>query len=47
MDLCFTKRELSWLDDLMPESKKNKEDDKKKKEKEVKKKKKIQMYTIN
>uniref|UniRef100_A0A8D0TU46 Anion exchange protein n=2 Tax=Sus scrofa TaxID=9823 RepID=A0A8D0TU46_PIG len=22
MDLCFTKRELSWLDDLMPESKK-------------------------
>uniref|UniRef100_A0A8C9W0D7 Anion exchange protein n=1 Tax=Scleropages formosus TaxID=113540 RepID=A0A8C9W0D7_SCLFO len=26
---CFTKRELSWLDDLMPESKK-KEDDKKK-----------------
>ena len=38
MDLCFTKRELSWLDDLMPESKKKKEDDKKKKEKEVKKK---------
>ena len=37
MDLCFTKRELSWLDDLMPESKKKKEDDKKKKEKEVKK----------
>ena len=36
MDLCFTKRELSWLDDLMPESKKKKEDDKKKKEKEVK-----------
>lgn len=35
MDLCFTKRELSWLDDLMPESKKKKEDDKKKKEKEV------------
>nr|XP_045759867.1 sodium bicarbonate cotransporter 3 isoform X6 [Mirounga angustirostris] len=34
MDLCFTKRELSWLDDLMPESKKKKEDDKKKKEKE-------------
>ncbi|EDL20633.1 mCG113280, isoform CRA_b, partial [Mus musculus] len=27
MDLCFTKRELSWLDDLMPESKKKKEDD--------------------
>ena len=41
MDLCFTKRELSWLDDLMPESKKKKEDDKKKKEKEVKKKKKF------
>ena len=37
MYLCFTKRELSWLDDLMPESKKKKEDDKKKKEKEVKK----------
>uniref|UniRef100_A0A8C3RYD4 Anion exchange protein n=1 Tax=Chelydra serpentina TaxID=8475 RepID=A0A8C3RYD4_CHESE len=34
MDLCFTKRELSWLDDLMPESKKKKEDDKKKKEAE-------------
>ncbi|XP_067304199.1 sodium bicarbonate cotransporter 3 isoform X7 [Pseudorasbora parva] len=34
LDLCFTKRELSWLDDLMPESKKKKEDDKKKKEKE-------------
>ncbi|XP_044305296.1 sodium bicarbonate cotransporter 3 isoform X11 [Varanus komodoensis] len=34
MDLCFTKRELSWLDDLMPESKKKKEDDKKKKAKE-------------
>ncbi|XP_075275098.1 sodium bicarbonate cotransporter 3 isoform X6 [Opisthocomus hoazin] len=33
MDLCFTKRELSWLDDLMPESKKKKEDDKKKKQK--------------
>ena len=31
----FTKRELSWLDDLMPESKKKKEDDKKKKAKEV------------
>lgn len=29
------KRELSWLDDLMPESKKKKEDDKKKKAKEV------------
>ncbi|KAJ7322496.1 hypothetical protein JRQ81_018783 [Phrynocephalus forsythii] len=34
MDLCFTNRELSWLDDLMPESKKKKEDDKKKKAKE-------------
>uniref|UniRef100_A0A8K9XL92 Anion exchange protein n=1 Tax=Oncorhynchus mykiss TaxID=8022 RepID=A0A8K9XL92_ONCMY len=32
LDLCFTNRELSWLDDLMPESKKKKEDDKKKKE---------------
>lgn len=29
------KRELSWLDDLIPESKKKKEDDKKKKAKEV------------
>ncbi|XP_025023879.1 sodium bicarbonate cotransporter 3 isoform X7 [Python bivittatus] len=35
LDLCFTKRELSWLDDLMPESKKKKEDDKKKKAKEI------------
>ncbi|KAG9283899.1 sodium bicarbonate cotransporter 3 [Astyanax mexicanus] len=34
LDFCFMKRELSWLDDLMPESKKKKEDDKKKKEKE-------------
>ncbi|KAG8442917.1 hypothetical protein GDO86_011650 [Hymenochirus boettgeri] len=34
LDFIFTKRELSWLDDLMPESKKKKEDDKKKKEKE-------------
>ncbi|XP_058686741.1 sodium bicarbonate cotransporter 3 isoform X12 [Poecile atricapillus] len=34
MDLCFTKRELSWLDDLMPESKKKTEDDEKIKEKE-------------
>ncbi|XP_077125057.1 sodium bicarbonate cotransporter 3 isoform X6 [Ranitomeya variabilis] len=34
LDFGFTKRELSWLDDLMPESKKKKEDDKKKKEKE-------------
>uniref|UniRef100_A0A8C7N7T4 Anion exchange protein n=1 Tax=Oncorhynchus kisutch TaxID=8019 RepID=A0A8C7N7T4_ONCKI len=35
LDLCFTNRELSWLDDLMPESKKKKEDDKKKKAKEA------------
>lgn len=35
LDFCFTKRELSWLDDLIPESKKKKDDDKKKKEKEV------------
>ncbi|XP_045913959.1 sodium bicarbonate cotransporter 3-like isoform X6 [Micropterus dolomieu] len=34
LDLFFTNRELSWLDDLMPESKKKKEDDKKKKERE-------------
>ncbi|XP_016313761.1 sodium bicarbonate cotransporter 3-like isoform X3 [Sinocyclocheilus anshuiensis] len=34
LDFCFTKRELSWLDDLIPESKKKKEDDKKKKAKE-------------
>ncbi|KAJ7317767.1 hypothetical protein JRQ81_003929 [Phrynocephalus forsythii] len=27
MDFCFSKRELSWLDDLMPESKKKKLDD--------------------
>ncbi|XP_007908765.2 electroneutral sodium bicarbonate exchanger 1 isoform X4 [Callorhinchus milii] len=27
MDICFLKRELSWLDDLMPESKKKKLDD--------------------
>uniref|UniRef100_A0A3Q2CRM4 Sodium bicarbonate cotransporter 3-like n=1 Tax=Cyprinodon variegatus TaxID=28743 RepID=A0A3Q2CRM4_CYPVA len=32
LDFCFTKRELSWLDDLIPESKKKKDDDKKKKE---------------
>uniref|UniRef100_A0A8D2ZSA9 Anion exchange protein n=1 Tax=Scophthalmus maximus TaxID=52904 RepID=A0A8D2ZSA9_SCOMX len=35
LDFCFTKRELSWLDDLIPESKKKKDDDKKKREKEV------------
>uniref|UniRef100_A0A8C7MJ08 Anion exchange protein n=1 Tax=Oncorhynchus kisutch TaxID=8019 RepID=A0A8C7MJ08_ONCKI len=34
LDFFFTKRELSYLDDLMPESKKKKEDDKKKKERE-------------
>ncbi|KAG7274225.1 hypothetical protein CRUP_007662 [Coryphaenoides rupestris] len=34
LDFCFTKRELSWLDDLIPESKKKREDDKKKREKE-------------
>ncbi|XP_026173714.1 sodium bicarbonate cotransporter 3-like isoform X4 [Mastacembelus armatus] len=34
LDFCFTKRELSLLDDLIPESKKKKDDDKKKKEKE-------------
>ncbi|XP_077185028.1 electroneutral sodium bicarbonate exchanger 1 [Paroedura picta] len=27
MDLCFSKRELSWLDDLMPESKKKRLED--------------------
>ncbi|XP_028577310.2 electroneutral sodium bicarbonate exchanger 1 isoform X1 [Podarcis muralis] len=27
MDVCFSKRELSWLDDLMPESKKKRLDD--------------------
>uniref|UniRef100_A0A0E9SAF5 Uncharacterized protein n=1 Tax=Anguilla anguilla TaxID=7936 RepID=A0A0E9SAF5_ANGAN len=35
MDLCFTNRELSWLDDLMPESKKRKEDDQKKMQKQT------------
>ncbi|KAF7702397.1 hypothetical protein HF521_001680 [Silurus meridionalis] len=34
LDFCFTKRELSWLDDLMPESKKKTEDDKKNKKAE-------------
>uniref|UniRef100_A0A669B2I1 Anion exchange protein n=1 Tax=Oreochromis niloticus TaxID=8128 RepID=A0A669B2I1_ORENI len=34
LDFFFTNRELSWLDDLMPESKKKTEDDKKKKEEE-------------
>nr|XP_056722981.1 electroneutral sodium bicarbonate exchanger 1 [Euleptes europaea] len=33
MDFCFSKRELSWLDDLMPESKKKKLEDAKNKEK--------------
>nr|XP_020473003.1 sodium bicarbonate cotransporter 3-like isoform X2 [Monopterus albus] len=32
LDFCFTKRELSWLDDLIPESKKKNDDDKKKEE---------------
>uniref|UniRef100_A0A147APT9 Anion exchange protein n=1 Tax=Fundulus heteroclitus TaxID=8078 RepID=A0A147APT9_FUNHE len=35
MDFCFTKRELSWLDDLIPESKKKKDDDKKKEEQDA------------
>ncbi|XP_077382252.1 sodium bicarbonate cotransporter 3-like isoform X1 [Festucalex cinctus] len=34
LDFSFSKRELSWLDDLIPESKKKKDDDKKKREKE-------------
>lgn len=34
LDFMFTNRELSWLDDLMPESKKKTEDDKKKKAQE-------------
>lgn len=34
MDLCFSKRELSWLDDLMPENKKKKLDDAEKEAKE-------------
>ncbi|XP_066841758.1 electroneutral sodium bicarbonate exchanger 1 isoform X5 [Anser cygnoides] len=34
MDFCFSKRELSWLDDLMPESKKKKLDDAKNEAKE-------------
>ncbi|CAI5691085.1 unnamed protein product [Oreochromis niloticus] len=34
LDFFFTNRELSWLDDLMPESKKKTEDDKKKKARE-------------
>ncbi|MEE6524646.1 hypothetical protein FKM82_024214, partial [Ascaphus truei] len=32
MDFFFTKRELSWLDDLMPESKKKKLEDAEKEE---------------
>lgn len=35
LDFCFTKRELSYLDDLMPESKKKKLDDASKKAEEV------------
>ena len=27
LDLCFSKRELSYLDDIMPESKKKRLDD--------------------
>lgn len=34
MDFCFSKRELSFLDDLMPESKKKKLDDAQNKAKE-------------
>jgi len=34
LDVCFSKRELSWLDDLMPESKKKKLDDAKNEAKE-------------
>lgn len=35
LDFCFSKRELSYLDDLMPESKKKKLDDDSKKAEEV------------
>ncbi|XP_062385894.1 sodium bicarbonate cotransporter 3-like isoform X3 [Sardina pilchardus] len=35
LDFFFTKRELSWLDDNLPESKKKKEDDKKKQKQEA------------
>ncbi|KAK5604848.1 Sodium bicarbonate cotransporter 3 [Crenichthys baileyi] len=35
LDFCLTKRELSWLDDLIPESKKKKDDDKKKEEEDA------------
>ena len=35
LDLCFSKRELSYLDDLMPESKKKTLDDESKKAEEV------------
>ncbi|XP_041933578.1 sodium bicarbonate cotransporter 3-like isoform X6 [Alosa sapidissima] len=35
LDFFFTKRELSWLDDIIPESKKKKEDDKKKQKQEA------------
>ncbi|XP_064408479.1 electroneutral sodium bicarbonate exchanger 1 isoform X2 [Latimeria chalumnae] len=34
MDICFSKREMSWLDDIMPESKKKKLEDANKKDKE-------------
>ncbi|XP_062908396.1 sodium-driven chloride bicarbonate exchanger-like isoform X1 [Mobula hypostoma] len=35
MDFIFTKRELSWLDDLMPESKKKKLEDEEKEEEQI------------
>lgn len=35
LDFCFSKRELSYLDDLMPENKKKKLDDDSKKAEEV------------
>ena len=35
MYLCFSKRELSWLDDVMPESKKKTIEDAKRAEEEV------------
>ncbi|XP_054596771.1 sodium bicarbonate cotransporter 3 isoform X1 [Nothobranchius furzeri] len=35
LDFCYSKRELSWLDDLIPESKKKRDDDKKKKEQDA------------
>lgn len=35
MHFCFSKRELSWLDDLMPESKKKNLEDAKNEEKKA------------